>query len=195
MFSETIEKALRVMLALSIPAAAVMAAGLRPLLQVAFHFDEAGTALLTMAARVYLLTLIGYVMQETLARAFYARQEPLMPLYGVLARLAIYLTVGLAGVTLFRSIGVPVIASGEMAVLVEAILLLTWLNRRISPPVQVLTAAGKGLIAAIFSGLLAYALAVYLPGPAYITALIGMASGTILALFIVRSETRLLFRL
>ena len=195
MFSETIEKALRVMLALSIPAAAVMAAGLHPLLQAAFHFDDAGTNLITLATRVYLLTLAGYVMQETLARAFYARQEPMLPLYSVLVRLAIYLSVGVAGVTIFRSIGVPVIAAGEMAVLVEAILMLTWLNRRISPPIQVLTAAGKGLIAAAVSGLAAYALALYLPGSGVMTALIGMAAGTILALFIVRSEIRLLFRL
>ena len=194
-FSETIEKALRVMLALTIPAAAVMAAGLHPLLQVAFHFDDAGTNLLTIASRVYLLTLVGYVMQETLARAFYARQEPLMPLYGVLVRLAIYLSIGLAGVTFFRSNGVPVIASAEMAVLVEALLLLFWLNRRIAPPVRVLPAVLKGLLAAILSGAVAYALAVYLPGPGYITALVGMAAGTILALFVVRSETRLLFRL
>jgi len=90
---------------------------------------------------------------------------------------------------------VPVIAAGEMAVLVEAILMLTWLNRRISPPIQVLTAAGKGLIAAAVSGLAAYALALYLPGSGVMTALIGMAAGTILALFIVRSEIRLLFRL
>ena len=195
MFSETIEKALRVMLALSIPAAAVMAAGLHPLLQAAFHFDEAGTTLMTLAARVYMLTLVGYVMQETLARAFYARQEPLMPLYGVLVRLALYLCIGLAGVTLFRSNGVPVIASAEMAVLVEAILLLTWLNRRISPTIQVLTAVGKGLLAALISGVAAYALAAYLPGPGYVAALIGMAAGAVLALFIVRSELRLLFRL
>ena len=82
-----------------------------------------------------------------------------------------------------------------MAVLVEALLLLFWLNRRIAPPVRVLPAVLKGLLAAILSGAVAYALAVYLPGPGYITALVGMAAGTILALFVVRSETRLLFRL
>jgi putative peptidoglycan lipid II flippase len=194
-FSETIEKALRVMLALTIPAAAVMAAGLRPLLQVAFHFDQTGTDLLTLTARIYLLTLVGYVLQETLARAFYARQEPLMPLYGVLVRLGIYLVIGLAGLTLFRSTGAPVIAIAEMSVLAEALLMLFWLNKRIKPPVQILSAAGKGLFAALLSGALAYGLAVLLPGPGYITAMFGMLSGTLLAVFLVRSEARLLFRL
>jgi len=194
-FSETVEKALRVMLALAIPAAAVMAVGLRPLLQVAFHFDEAGTDLLTLTSRIYLLTLAGYVMQETLARTFYARLEPFVPLFGVLVRMSIYVCIGLAGVTLFRSAGAPVIAAAELALLVEAILMLFWLNRRIQPPVQVLTAVGKGLFAAVLSAGLAYGLAVFLPGPGYVTALVGMAAGTLLALFLVRSEARLLFQL
>jgi putative peptidoglycan lipid II flippase len=194
-FSETVEKALRVMLALAIPAAAVMAVGLRPLLQVAFRFDEGGTNLLTLTSRVYLLTLAGYVLQETLARTFYARKEPFIPLFGVLARMIIYILVGLAGVTLFSSAGAPVIAAAELSLLVEAILMLFWLNRRIEPQVHVLTAVSKGLFAAMLSGGVTYGLAVFLPGPGYITALAGMAVGGILALFLVRSEARLLFRL
>jgi putative peptidoglycan lipid II flippase len=194
-FSETIEKALRVMLALAIPAATVMAAGLRPLLQVAFNFDQAGTDLLTLTARIYLLTLAGYVMQETLARTFYARQEPWIPLCGVLVRMSIYLCVGLVGVTLFRAVGTPIIAAAELSLLVEAIVMLFWLNQRIKPPVQVMTAVGKGLFAAVLSGSAAYGLAAFLPGPGYLTALAGMAAGALLALFLVKSEARLIFRL
>jgi len=194
-FSATVEKALRVMLALTIPAAAVMAAGLHPLLQAAFHFGDAGTNLLTLTSRIYLLTLVGYVLQETLARTFYARKEPFMPLYGVLVRLAIYLCVGLIGTTFFRSAGAPFIAVAELSLLVEACVMLFWLNQRIEPPVQVLSAVGKGLFAAVISGGVAYGLAVYLPGSALITALAGMAVGGLLALFLVRSEARLLFQL
>ncbi|HEY3311110.1 MAG TPA: lipid II flippase MurJ [Anaerolineales bacterium] len=194
-FSGTLEKAMRVMLALAIPAAAVMAAGLRPLLQVAFHFDEAGTNLLTLTSRIYLLTLAGYVLQETLARAFYARKQPFMPLFGVLVRLSIYLSIGVAAVTIFRAVGAPLIAAAELSLLVEAVLMLFWLNRRLETKVRVFSAAVKGLGAALLSGAAAYALAVYLPGPGYLTALAGMAVGGALALLLVRSEARLLFRL
>lgn len=194
-FSETVEKALRVMLALAIPAAAVMAAGLHPLLAVAFRFDDAGTNLLTLTSRIYLLTLAGYVVQETLARTFYARKEPLLPLYGVLARLVVYMLVGVSGLTLFRAAGTTVIAAAELSLTVEAFLLLFWLNRRIEPPVAVLGAIGKGLLAALVSGAVSYGLAVYLPGPGYLTALIGMAVGGLLALTLVWSEARLIFRL
>jgi putative peptidoglycan lipid II flippase len=194
-FSETIEKALHVMLALSIPAAAVMAAGMRPLLAAAFHFDEAGTNLLTLTSRIYLCTLAGYVVQETLVRTFYARKEPLVPLFSVLARLVVYVLVGILGLTFFPRVGAPLIAAAELSLSVEAFLLLFWLNRRIEPQVHVLTAIGKGLLAATISGCVTYGLAVFLPGTGLITSLAGMAVGGLLAVGLVWSEARLLFRL
>jgi len=134
-------------------------------------------------------------MQETLARAFYARKEPFMPLFGISVRMILYLLIGVAGVTLFRSVGAPVLAAAELSLLVEAVLMLFILNMRVSPPVRLWPAVAKGLFAAIISGSLAYALAVFLPGPGYITALAGMAVGGLLALFLVRSEARLLLQL
>jgi hypothetical protein len=92
-------------------------------------------------------------------------------------------------------VGAPVIAAAELSLLVEAILMLTWLNQRIEPPVRLWGAVGKGLFAAVISGGIAYVLAVFLPGPGYITAMVGMLAGTLLALFLVRSEARLLFKL
>jgi putative peptidoglycan lipid II flippase len=194
-FSETVEKALRVMLALAIPAAAVMAAGMRPLLAAAFHFDAAGTDLLTLTTRIYLITLAGYVAQETLARTFYARKEPFMPLFGVLTRMAIYIIIGLLGVMVFRQVGAPVIAAAELSLTAEAIFLFVFLSKRLERPVMVFPAIGKGLLAAVLSGVIAYGLAVFLPGPGLITALAGMAVGGAIAILLVWSEARLLFRL
>jgi peptidoglycan biosynthesis protein MviN/MurJ (putative lipid II flippase) len=183
------------MLVLTLPAAAVIAAGLRPLVAAAFHFDEAGTNLLTLTSRIYMLTLAGYAVQETLARAFYSRKEPLMPLFSVLVRMAIYILVGIAAVTLFRSLGAPVLAAAELSLTVEAVFMLIMLNKRLAEPVRVLTAIGRGLAAALISGVAAYGLAVYLPGPGYITALAGMAVGGLIAVGLVWSEARLIFRL
>ncbi|RPH55294.1 MAG: hypothetical protein EHM81_14875, partial [Chloroflexi bacterium] len=194
-FRETIEKALRVMLVLTIPAGAVIAAGLRPLVAVAFHFDEAGTNLLTLTSRIYMLTLVGYVVQETMARAFYSRKEPLMPLFSVVVRMAVYLLIGVTAVTLFRPFGAPVLAAAELSLTVEAIFMLNRLNKRLSEPLRLFPALARGLGAALLSGVAAYGLAVYLPGPGYITALAGMAVGGVLAVGLVWSEARMLFRL
>lgn len=194
-FRQTVEKAMRVLVAVTLPVAAVVAAGLRPLLALVFGFDEAGTALLTWTTRVYLLTLTGYALQEVMARSFYARKEPWYPFRGVLIRLALYVGIGVLGVTRLRDIGAPVIAFAEISLTVEALLMLVWLNKKIDQPVTAWSALGRGVLAALVSGAAAYALALYLPGPGYLTALAGMFAGGLITLPLIWPEFRLLFRL
>lgn len=194
-FRLTIEKALQVLIALTLPAAAIIAAGIHPLVRVAFGFDEAGTNLLTWTTRVYLLTLTGYAIQEIAARSFYARKEAWIPFFGVAVRLAIYIPVALAALTVFRSIGAPAIAFAELSLTVESALMFFWLSGKMRQPLKIDGAMLKGLAAALFGGGAAYVLATMLPGGAVPTAILGMIVGTVIALIIVRQEVRLLFNL
>ena len=194
-FHRAIEKALRVLIALTIPVAAVMAAGINPLVRAAFGFDAETSSLLTWTTRAYLLTLTGYSIQEIAARSFYARKEPMFPLYAVILRLAIFLGIGILGLTYFRQIGAPVIAFAEIALLIEAIVLFGWLSRRTHEPLRVWGAAFKGLVAALLGGAIAYALALYVPGSAVLTALLGMVVGGLVTLPLIWSEVKLLLKL
>ena len=94
-FRQTVKKALRVLISLTLPIAAVLAAGINPLVRAVFGFGPADSALLTWTARVYLFTLTGYTIQETLSRVFYARQEPWVPFFSILWRLSVYLLIGI----------------------------------------------------------------------------------------------------
>jgi len=194
-FRLTVEKALRILISLTLPIAAVMAAGLHPLVRGVFGFDEASSTLLTWTARVYLLTLAGYAVQETLVRSFYARQEPWPPVWSVLIRLAIYLGIGISAILFFSKIGAPAIAFAEIAATVEAVLLFFWLNRRLPERITVGRTLLKGLVASLIGASVAYSLALMLPGGAIVTALIGMTIGGLLVLPIIWKETRLLFNL
>lgn len=194
-FRSTIERALRFLIALTIPIAAVMAVGIHPLVRAVFGFDEPTTTLLTWTTRAYLLTLTGFTIHEVAARAFYARKEPMFPLYAVLIRLAIFLGIGILGVVFFREIGAPVIAFAEIALLIEAIILFGWLSKRTHVPILVDGAVWKGIAAALLGGVVAYLIALYLPGGAVLTALAGMVAGGLLSLGIVWSEAKLLFKL
>ena len=194
-FRLAIEKALRVLIALTIPVTAVMIAGINPLVRAVFGFDEATSTLVTWTTRAYLLTLTGYSIQEIAARSFYARKEPLFPLYAVVLRLVIFIAIGMVGLTFFRQIGAPIIAFAEIALLIEAIVLLAWLSRRIHEPFRVGSAVLKGLGAALLGGVTAYAVAVYVPGSAVLTALLGMIVGGLVALPIIWPEIRLLLKL
>lgn len=194
-FRATIERALRALVALTIPVAAVMAAGINPIVRAMFDFPEPISNLITWTTRAYLLTLTGFAIHEIAARSFYARKEPLYPLYAVLIRLAIFILIGMAGITLFRHIGAPVIALAETAVLIEAIILFVWLSRRMHEPLNVWSAVGKGIIAALLGGATAYLIALYVPGSAVLTALLGMVIGGLVALPFIWSEIKLLVKL
>ena len=194
-FRLTLEKALRILISLTLPIAAVVAAGLHPLVQAVFGFDEATTTLLTWTARVYLLTLAGYAAQETLVRAFYARQEPWPPVWSVLIRLGIYLGVGVSAILFFQNIGAPAIAFAEIAATVEAVILFVWLNRRLPERTAVGGALFKGLVASLIGASAAYSLALMLPGGAIATALVGITVGGLIVLPIIWKEIRLLFNL
>ena len=194
-FHLSIEKALRVLVSLTLPIAAVMAAGIHPLVRAVFGFDEPTTALLTWTTRAYLFTLTGYTIHEIAARAFYARKEPMFPLYAVGIRVVMFLGIGIIAVTFFKKIGAPMLAFAEIALLIEAIVLFGWLSGRTHERITVGSAVLKGLIAALLGGVATYSVAWIVPGSPILTALLGMAVGGILALTIVWSEARLLFRL
>lgn len=194
-FRSTVERALQFLIALTLPVAAVMAAGIHPLVRAVFGFDEATTTLLTWTTRAYLLTLTGYVIHEVAVRAFYARKEPMVPLYAVILRLAIFLGIAILGVSAFDEIGAPVIAFAEIALLIEAVILFTLLSRRLQEGLAVWNAVGKGLVAALIGGATAYGLAVIVPGSAVLTALLGMVVGGLVCLPIIWTEIKLLLKL
>jgi putative peptidoglycan lipid II flippase len=193
-FRTAIERALRVLIALTIPVAAVMSAGINPLVRGLFPNPELAP-LITWTTRAYLLTLTGYALQEIAGRSFYARKEPMFPLYAVLIRLAIFITISLVGITFFKNIGAPIIALAEIALLIEAVILFVWLSKRMHEPIIVWSAVAKGVVAALVGGVTAYILAVIVPGSAVITAMLGMAVGGLLALPIIWSEIKLLLKL
>ena len=194
-FRETIEKAIRVMIALTLPAAAILSAGLLPLVRLVFGFDVDGTNLLTWTARAFLLTLAGYAIQEVLSRAFYARKEALVPLWTILLRFGLYLLAGIVVLNYFPELSAAGLALAELAVVVEAAVMLYIMNARLPTRVTALPSLLRGLTAALLGGASAYAIALYLPGGAVITAIIGMLVGVGIALPIIWKEVRLLFNL
>jgi putative peptidoglycan lipid II flippase len=194
-FGATVERSLRVLIALTLPIAAVMAAGINPLVRGIFGFDETVSQLITWTTRAYLATLTGYVIHEIAVRAFYARKEPMVPFYAVILRLALFLGIGILGVTLFPEVGAPIIALAEIALLIEAVILLVWLSRRTHEPLKTNDAVFKGLLSAAVGGVTTYLIALYLPGGAIVTALIGMVVGGGISLAIIWSEMKLLLRL
>jgi putative peptidoglycan lipid II flippase len=194
-FREMIERAVRVLVALTLPAAMIMAIAVRPLVQVAFGFDQAQTALLATTATVYLFTLTGYAVQEVLARAYYARREAWVPLWGVLIRLAVYIGLAVFVLTVLPQPGAPALAFCEMAVTVEAIVMLVWLNRRLAPPVVARDALLRGGAAALLGGLAGWLVAGFLALSPLAAALGGILAAAAASLPFILPYLRLLLHI
>ena len=194
-FRLTIERAVRVLVAICLPVAAVLAAVLHPLVRLVFGLDEPGSALVTNTVRVYLLALTGESVLEVAARAFYARKDALRPLLASLINTTLFIVGGVAILLRKPEWGAPGIALLEMAFTVEATYLLVWLNRLLPAPVKLGSSFVRGLLAAAVGGGVAYALAFWLPVSAPLASLLALPVGAAAALPFIWPEVRLLLHL
>ena len=162
-FQHTINRALKTILALGIPASALLAVGIRPLVQVAFHFDTAGTELVVWVTRAYLLGVIGQSLYEVTARAFYAQQNPRTPVITSGMRLILFI-VGSA--LMYNRLGpVGIALADTLAISTEVVLHLYLLNRRFSGLLQVGWTLVRVALGATGSALVVYLAMRYLDVP------------------------------
>lgn len=153
-FQQTIQRAVQVLIAVTLPIAAVLALGLRPLLTVAFNFGEAGTTLLVWVTAAFMAGLLGQCLKEVGARSFLARQNAIIPLITAGINVVLYISIGSL---LYRPLGAPGIALTDSLVFtIEAILLLILLNRRMIQPVQVSSGLWRTLAAMLTAGLVTW---------------------------------------
>ena len=199
-FRSSLNRVLRVILALTIPVAAIIAVGITPVVRI-LGFDAAGTAMVVWTARAYLLGLMGHSLLEISARAFYAQQNARTPL--IVAALTTFTFIVLA-VVLGQRLGAPGIGlANALAFTGEAILLWILLNQRYSGILQAGGTLVRALLAAACGGAVVFLVmrlsAEYLASSGLIlqvgAAGIAMGLGALVALPFVWREVRLLVRL
>jgi putative peptidoglycan lipid II flippase len=194
-FRATLERAVRVLVAICLPVAAILAAVINPLVRVVFGLDAAGTALVTWTIRIFLLALAGESVLEVAARAFYARKDAIRPLVVSFINTILFIGGG-ALILIFRpDWGAPGIALIEMAFTIEAVILLVWLNRLLPAKVRLGSSLWRGLLAAGVSGAVAYGLALWLPLSGPLSSLLALPLAAACALPFIWPEIRLLLHL
>jgi putative peptidoglycan lipid II flippase len=191
-FKETVERAVRVLIAVSLPVAIVFGAGLRPLLALVFNFDPAGTDLLLWTTRGYLVGLTGQCLLEVANRSFYARQNALTPLMAAGVNLFIYI---LSGLLLFRVLGAPGISlTDALAFTTQAVLLLVLLNRKLPEKFNLSSTPLRVIGAAVLGGGVSLGV-LWLGGERPMIAILAMLAGLAVSLPLIWQELRLLMRL
>lgn len=192
-FRDTLNRALRAMLALTLPIAALLAVCIRPLVQLAFDFDPAETELLVWASRAFLLGLTGHAWLETAVRSFYAQQDARTPFKAALVQVSAFILIALI---LSRLVGVVGIAIADTLTFTTQALWLLWiLNRRYPGALRVGGTLRRAVLGAAGGALLAYILLLALPLPPLFATAIALLSGALFALPWIWAEVKMLVRL
>ncbi len=194
-FKETIERSLRVMIALSLPIAIILSLGSLPLIQFAFGFSLEESRMILWATRGYLVGLLGHSIVELGVRSFYAEQNAKVPM--IVSGMGLIIYLGLA-VLLMSPMGVGGISlANSISYSIQGILLFVLLNRGISQKFQVGKTFIRSLLSAVSAGLCLWLIVSVLPFS--ISPLILSISGIILAGIVsavpIWREIRLLLKL
>jgi putative peptidoglycan lipid II flippase len=192
-FLQTVNRAVRVLLTLTIPVAALLMVGIRPLVQTLLGFDAAGTEMVVWATRAYLLGLMGHSLLEVGARSFYAQQDARTPLFAAAINAFAYIVfatylsgqLGHSGIALANS----------LAFTGEAILLLYLLNRRFPGIWNVGGTLPRVVTASVGAAVLVYAMMSYLPLPLFPLTVAALGLGALAILPLAWPEMKFLVRL
>jgi len=125
-FMKTVNRALRVMLALSLPAAALLALTVRPLAASFFGYDAARLDLLTACTWAFLIGLVGDTWLEVAVRSFYANQNTRTPLVAAFAQAVAFVLLALLLRPVIGLAGIPLAAA--LTFTTQAVVLLSLLN-------------------------------------------------------------------
>ncbi len=192
-FRETVNRALRVMLALCLPAAALLAVGVRPLAEAFFGFESAHLDLVTFCTWAFLFGLLGDAWLETAVRSYYANQNTRTPLVAAFLQvigfvLLAWLLSGWIGLP-----GIPLAAA--IAYTTQALVLLALLNRKFPGLLVMGSTLPRALAAAVLGGSIAFLGVNFLPLSPVVAAMIALSVGGLAVLPLIWSEIRLLVRL
>lgn len=193
LFRQSLNHAMRIILALTIPAAVLVSVGIRPIVGI-LGFDAAGTDLVVWVARGFLVGLIGQSLIEVASRAFYAQQNALVPLG---ASFFATLTFVLLAIGLGSALGAGGIAlANGLAFTCEAALLWYLLNRRFSGVIAARSTLVRAIPVAVSCGFLVFGLSrVPLPVSEILIGIVSLGLGVLLVVPFVLPELRLLVKM
>jgi putative peptidoglycan lipid II flippase len=192
-FEASVARAVRVLVALTLPAAVLLMVTIRPFVQAAFHFDPHGTDLVVWAARAYLVGLVGNSLLEVASRSFYARQNARMPLLASALSTTLFVALG---ILLYRPLQVAGIGlSNSLAFTFEALFLLALLSRRLRGVLPRGRSPARAALAAGVAGLASFAALRGLPLHPLVAASGALVVGGAFTLLVIRPELREIVRL
>jgi putative peptidoglycan lipid II flippase len=197
-FQSSLNKTIRVILALTIPAAALLIAGLRPIV-IVLGFDAIGTELVVWTGRAYTLGLVSYALIEVTSRAFYAQHDARTPLITITITAGTFIVLA---IPLSRWFGAPGIAlANSTAFSLQLVIMLWLLNRKFVGVARARKTLMRVIPVSMGSGAIVYLLNTLLPLEtmgtflSVLLAIVAIGVGGLLVLPFIWTEIKLLVKL
>ncbi len=192
-FADTLHTAIRVVFSISVLITVVLSVGLDSLIGPLFHFSTEASTLLSLTTKAYLVGLFAQCLLEIVTRAYYAQQDSRTPFMITLVRMFLYIGLSIVFLEPWGAVGLAFFDSLTVAFEVGALFYL------LSKSMPVLWVVRRTLIrtgASCFgSAAIMYAIMYVFPAPAVISSLAAVVAGSLVGLYFLRDEVRLLIRL
>jgi putative peptidoglycan lipid II flippase len=192
-FQETVNRALRVMLALSIPAAVLLSIVIRPLVAGFFGYETFQLDLVTWCTWAFLFGLLGDVWLETAVRSFYANQDTRTPLVAAIVQAVAFIIIAWLLSYWIGLPGIPLAAA--ITFTSQAIILLLILNRKFPGILNMRGTLFRSMAAAIFGGMSVYSAIRLLPFSPLFSAIVALVIASGVVIIFIRKEVLLMIRL
>lgn len=194
-FMDSLSKALKGMVVLTLPIASILAISLGPLIQVAFSFSDSETNFVVMVTRSFLLGLTAHSLTELLVRSFYARQKALIPMLGSFLSLILFLFFALIFMKPWDAAGIAV--GNSLAYIFQAIFLI-WISRTmLRKDKENWIIFLKSVITSLIGGLIAFFILKFGSNyfPPIFLSIIALGTGTIVSIVLLKREYKALIHL
>jgi putative peptidoglycan lipid II flippase len=192
-FTQTVNRALRIMLALCLPAAVLIGFTVRPLAEAFFGFESARLEVLTLCTWAFLLGLVGDTWLEVAVRSHYANLNTRTPLIAAALQVSAFVLLAWILPRFIGLAGIPLAAA--LTFTAQALGLLSLLNRRFPGLLDVANTAWRAFAGAVAAGLAAFLAIQFLPTSAVLAALVALIAGVLVAGPFIWREVRLLMNL
>ena len=194
-YKDTIERSLRVMIALSLPITVILSITSLPWIQAAFGFSIEDARLILRATQGYLVGLLGHSVVELGVRSFYAKQNAKIPMIISASGFFIYLAAALLLIGPLKSGGIAL--ANSISYSIQALALIFLLNRQLPEKFSILKTILRGILSAVLAGVGAWLVFYVLPIPISVLILSagGMLAGVIIGIIPILPEIRLLLNL
>lgn len=194
-FKDTLERSLRVMIALSLPLTIIISLVSLPLIQVAFGFSLGDAQMILWATQGYMIGLLGHSIVEVGVRAYYARQNAAVPMLVSFIGLVVYIGLAVALMGPLAAGGIAL--ANSLSYSLQALILALTLNKRLPERFKVGPSFLRGLIGAVLGGAVTWLIfqGLNLPVSALLLALGGAIAGAAAAAIPIWKDLKLLVNL